>query len=83
MNPLQLFNNPKIMQMLQVLSNSENPMAQMDVMFGNNPQYQNFKKELEGKNQEEIVQYYTNKFNAQGINISNIVNMARQFGLIK
>ena len=78
-----LFNNPKIMQMLQVLSNSNNPSAQMDLMFNNNPQYQAFKKEIEGKNQQEIIEYFSNKFNAQGININNIVNMARQFGLIK
>lgn len=69
--------------MLQFLSNSNNPLAQMDAMFGNDPKYQSFKKELEGKSQEEIVQYFTNKFNAQGINIQNILNMARQFGLIK
>lgn len=78
-----LLNNPKIMQMLQVLSNSNNPMAQMDVMLGNNPNYLAFKKEIEGKSQEEIIQYLSNKFNAQGINLNNIVNMARQFGLIK
>jgi len=83
MNLLQIFNNPKIMQMLQVLSNSGNPTAQMDAMFGNNPQYQAFKKEIEGKNQQEIVQYFTNKFNAQGINVQNILNMAHQFGLIR
>ena len=83
MNLLQLFNNPKIMQMLQILSNSNNPSAQMDAMFGNNPNYQAFKREIEGKNQEEIIQYFSNKLNAQGINVQNMLNMARQFGLIR
>lgn len=76
-----LFNNPRTMQMLQMLSNSNNPIAQMDSMFGNDPKYQAFKQEIQGKNQQEIIQYLTNKFNAQGININNIINMARQFGL--
>ena len=80
---LNMFNNPKVMQMLQLLSNSGNPIAQMDAMFGNDPKYMAFKKEIEGKNQQEIVQYFTNKFNAQGINVQNMINMARQFGLIK
>lgn len=83
MNLLQLFNNPKIMQMLQVLSNSGNPSVQMDAMFGNNPQYQAFKQEIAGKNEQEILQYFSNKFNAQGIDVNNLVGMARQFGLIK
>ena len=77
-----LFNNPKTMQLLQMLSNSNNPIAQMDNIFGNDPKYQAFKKEIEGKNQQEVIDYLTNKFNAQGININNIVNMARQFGLM-
>ena len=78
-----LFKNPQIMQMLQVLSNSNNPIAQMDVMFGNNPKYQQFKKQFEGKSQQEIIQYYSNMLGEQGINLNNLVNMARQFGLIK
>lgn len=80
---LNLFSNPKIIQMLQVLSNSNNPIGQMDAMFGNDPKYLAFKKEIDGKNQQEVLQYFTNKFNAQGINVDNIVNIARQFGLIK
>ena len=78
-----LFNNPKIMQMLQVLSNSNNPIAQMDIMFGNNPKYQEFKKQFQGKSEQEIVQYYSNMLNEQGINLNNLINLARQFGLIK
>jgi len=78
-----LFKNPQIMQMLQVLSNSNNPRAQMDIMFGNNPKYQEFKKQFEGKSEQEIIQYYSNMLGEQGINIKNLVNMAHQFGLIK
>jgi hypothetical protein len=78
-----LFKNPKIMQMLQVLSNSNNPIAQMDIMFGTNPKYQEFKKQFEGKSEQEIIQYYSNMLGEQGINLNNLVNTARQFGLIK
>ena len=80
---MNFFNNPKIMQMLQVLSNSNNPMAQMDVMFGNNPNYQAFKQRFNGKNEQEIVQYFSNALNEQGINLNGLINTARQFGLIK
>jgi len=80
---LNMFKNPQVMQMLQVLSNSNNPLAQMDVMFGNNPKYKEFKKQFEGKSEKEIIQYYTNMLSEQGINVSNLMSMARQFGLIK
>lgn len=83
MNLMQIFSNPKTMQMLQMLSNSGNPEAQMDAMYGNDPKYQAFKQEIAGKNQQEIIQYFTNKLGEQGINIQNIFNMARQFGLIR
>ena len=39
-----LFNNPKTMQLLQMLSNSNNPIAQMDNIFGNDPKYQAFNR---------------------------------------
>lgn len=78
-----LFRNPQVMQMLQVLSNSNNPIAQMDIMFGSNPKYKEFKKQIEGKSEKEIIQYYTNMLGEQGINLNNLMSMARQFGLIK
>lgn len=80
---MNFFKNPQIMQMLQVVSNSNNPIAQMDAMFGNNPKYQQFKKQFEGKSEQEIIQYYSNMLGEQGINLNNLVNTARQFGLIK
>ena len=80
---INFLNNPKIMQMLQVLSNSNNPIAQMDVMFGSNPKYQEFKKQFEGKSDKEIIQYYSNMLGEQGISLNNLINTARQFGLIK
>ena len=78
-----LFQNPKVMQMLQVLSNSSNPRVQMDIMFGNNPKYQEFKKQFEGKSEKEIIDYYSNMLSEQGINLNHLINMARQSGLIK
>ena len=41
-----LFKSPQVMQMLQVLSNSNNPIAQMDIMFGNHPKYKEYKKQF-------------------------------------
>lgn len=78
-----LFKNPKIIQILQVLSNSNNPREQMDIMFRNNPKYQEFKKQFDGKSDQEIIQYYSNMLNEQGINLNSLINTARQFGLIK
>ena len=78
-----ILKNPQILQMLQVISNSGNPRKQMDVMFSNNPKYQEFKKQFEGKSDQEIIQYYTNMLNEQGISLNNIVNVVKQFGVIK
>lgn len=78
-----MFNNPKIMQMLQFLSNSNNPREQMDVMFANNPKYAEFKQKFAGKSDQEIIQYFSNALGEQGININHLINMVRQFGLIK
>lgn len=78
-----ILKNPQILQMLQVISNSGNPRKQMDVMFGNNPKYQEFKKQFEGKSDQEIIQYYTNVLNEQGISLNNIISVAKQFGIIK
>ena len=83
MNLMQLFSNPKIMQMLQVLSNSNNPRMQLDAMFANNPKYAEFKQKFEGKSDQEIIQYFNNALNEQGVNLGGLINIARQFGLIK
>jgi hypothetical protein len=80
---MNFFQNPKIMQMLQILSNSNNPRAQMDAMFANNPKYAEFKQKFEGKSDQEIIQYFNNALGEQGISLNNLINMARQFGLIK
>ena len=80
---MNFFQNPKIMQMLQVLSNSNNPRAQMDIMFANNPKYAEFKQKFVGKSDQEIIQYFNNALGEQGISLNNLINMARQFGLIK
>lgn len=78
-----LFKSPQVMQMLQVLSNSNNPIAQMDIMFGNHPKYKEFKKQFEGKSEKEVIEYYSNMLGEQGINLNHLINMARQSGLIK
>lgn len=78
-----LFKNPKIMQMLQVLSNSNNPIAQMDIMFGNDPNYQEYKKRFEGKSDQQIIEYFSNILKEQNIDLRQVMNTIRQFGLIK
>ena len=52
-------------------------------MFGNDPNYQQYKKKFEGKSDQEIIQYYSNMLGEQGISLNNLIATARQFGLIK
>lgn len=75
--------NPQILNTLKMLSNSNNPLAMMQQMYGNNPKFQQFMGMVNGKTPQEQVQFVKNMFNEQGINVDNLINMAHQFGLIK
>lgn len=75
--------NPQIFKALQMLSNAQNPMAMMQQIYGNNPQFQKFMGMMQGKNPQEIELFVKNMFKEQGINLDNLLGMARQSGLIK
>lgn len=66
-------NNP--MQLLQMLSNASNPMAMMQQMFGNNPQFQQVMQIAQNKSPQELEQYTRNLCKTQGVDINNIANM--------
>lgn len=66
-------NNP--MQLLQMLSNVNNPMAIIQQMFGNNPQFQKVMQVAQGKTPQELEQYARNLCKSQGIDINNILKM--------
>ena len=75
--------NPQILNTLRMLSNSNNPLAMMNQMYGNNPKFQQFMGMVNGKSPQEQIQFLKNMFSEQGIDVDNLMNMAKQFGLIK
>lgn len=75
--------NPQMLNTLKMLSNCNNPLAMMQQMYGNNPKFQQFMGMVNGKTPQETEQFIKNMFNEQGINFDNLMNIARQFGLIK
>lgn len=94
-NPINILqgllrNHPQLQGILGMFSNSQNPMPVLDQFFGGNPVYQQIKKDIEGKNQEEIMQYLNNKYKEQGVDFNSLiqkgnqaVNYLKQSGFIK
>lgn len=71
-----MLNNP--LQLIGLLQNAQNPMAMMQQVFGNNPQFKQVMQIAQGKNPQELEQYVRNL--AQGQNI-DLKQLASQFGL--
>lgn len=71
-----MLNNP--LQIMGMLRNANNPMALMQQMFGNNPQFAQVMQIVQGKNPKQLEQYARNLAKGQNINISQL---ASQFGL--
>lgn len=94
-NPVEIMQGllkdyPQLQFIIQSFAGNSNQMAMLDQFFGNIPAYQQIKKDIQGKSQEEIMQYLTNRYQEQGINFSNLIqngNKAIQYlkqsGLIK
>ena len=74
-NPMQ------IMQILNQIKNSQNPMAVMQSMFGNNPAFSRAVQMANGKNPNEIKQIVENLAKEKGMDISQIQQMASMFGI--
>ena len=66
------------MQLMMMIRNSNNPMGMIQLMFGNNPQYQQIMSMVQGKSPQEIEKYVRNLYQSQGRDINQI---ASQFGL--
>ena len=71
-----MLNNP--MQIMSLLQNSNNPMALLNQILGNNPQFKQVMQIAQGKSPQELEQYVRNL--AQGQNI-DLKQLASQFGL--
>lgn len=71
-----MMNNP--LQLVGMLQNANNPMALMQQMLGNNPQFQQVMQIAQGKSPAQLEQYVRNLAQGQNINISQLAN---QFGL--
>lgn len=71
-----MMNNP--LQLMATLSQTQNPIALMTQMFGNNPQFGQVMQIAQGKSPQELEQYVRNAYKTQGVDITTI---AKQFGI--
>ena len=71
-----MLNNP--LQLIGMLQNANNPMALLNQLMGNNPQFKQVMQIAQGKSPQELEQYVRNL--AQGQNI-DLKQLASQFGL--
>ena len=71
-----MLNNP--MQIIGMLQKSQNPMALMQQIFGNNPQFNQIMQIAQGKSPQELEQYVRNLAQSQNIDLNQLAN---QFGL--
>ena len=70
--------NPQFAQIFQMLQGSQNPMALMQQMFGNNPNFQQVMRIAQGKSSQELEQYTRNLFKGQNVDLNAF---ARQLGI--
>ena len=71
-----MLNNP--MQLIGMLQNSQNPMALLHQLFGNNPQFKQVMQIAQGKSPQQLEQYVRNLYQSQGQDLNLVAN---QFGL--
>lgn len=67
--------NNNQMQLLQMISNANNPMEFMQKMLGNDPQFQKVMQIANGKTPQQLEQYTRNVCKSQGVDIDNILRM--------
>lgn len=72
MNPLQ---------MLAVLQQSNNPMAMLNSMSGNNPLLQRAMQMAQGKSPEQLRSVAANLAHQQGMTDAQLAEFLKQFGL--
>ena len=73
-------NNNPMMQMFNMFSQAQNPMAIMSQMMGGNPFFQQAVKMAEGKSPVQMKEIITNIAQQKGITQEQLSNMAKMFG---
>lgn len=74
-------------QILSLLANqltsSQNPMQLMKAMFAKNPNMKKALEMAEGKSPEELQALVQNMANNSNISYEQLINVGKQFGLLK
>lgn len=65
-------------QIIQMVSNAQDPCAMIQQIFGNHPKYKQIMSIVQGKSPEEIEQYVRNVCKTQNIDVNSL---ARTFGI--
>lgn len=71
----------EMLQMLNQLKSSPNPMSMMQQMFGNNPVFNNAMRMAQGKSPQEMQQLIRNIAYQRGMNDTDLNNFLSQFGI--
>lgn len=77
-NPMQMFQNNPVMQMIGMLQNSKNPMTIMQKLAGQNPQLQQVMQLANGKNPMQLQQMAENLAKERGVNLQEFM---KQMGI--
>lgn len=67
-----------IMQLLQMMQGSNNPMMILQQTFGNNPMFGNAMRMVQGKNPDELEKIVRNLAKERGVNIDDILRQINQ-----
>lgn len=70
-----------LMQVIQMLTQSNNPAGIMQGAFGNNPLMQRALKMGEGKSEEELKQIVVNMAQNRGMSQEQLTGFLSQFGI--
>lgn len=76
-----MFNPMQMMQMVGQLQQSNNPLALMQNMFGNNPVMQRAMQMGQGKSPEQLQQVVRNLAQQKGMNNEQLNQFLSNFGL--
>lgn len=67
-----------LMQLLQMMQRSNNPMMILQQTFGNNPMFGNAMRMVQGKNPDELEKIVRNLAKERGVNIDDILRQINQ-----
>lgn len=67
-----------LMQLLQAMQGSNNPMMILQQTFGNNPMFGNAMRMVQGKNPDELEKIVRNLAKERGVNIDDILRQINQ-----